>query len=340
MNPLLAHLLEAAARAPSAHNTQPWVLSWREDELRIRLDRERMLPAADPEGSDAVHSLGAVIENLLLTLSQLGLEGQYLVNGECESDPVVMLRWRKSDGPRPDPSLYRMIPIRSTVRLRYFREPIPEAVLDNITRAAQSPSRLYVLTNERAIDEVRSLAALASARLLENEDYSRELYRWLRFSHRHPDWYRDGLNSECMGWNAITGAVCRHLLKPAAVRMLARLHLSRWLYANANQQAPFAPALCLLTTSDVTCRGRVDAGRSLQRTWLTAAKHGLVTHPLSAAVDYKQFRPRVFQLFGVAEGEVHVNLFRLGRSGKAPRSPRLTADELLEPATDLLGRLA
>jgi hypothetical protein len=340
MNPLLAHLLEAAARAPSAHNTQPWVLSWREDELHIRLDRERMLPAADPEGSDAAHSLGAAIENLLLTLSQLGLEGQYSVTGTCESEPVLILCWRKSDGPRPDPSLYRMIPIRSTVRLRYSREPIPGAVLDDITHAALSPSRLYVLTDERAIDEIRSLAALASAKLLENENYARELYRWLRFSRRHPDWYRDGLNSECMGWNAITSAVCRHLLRPAAVRMLTRLHLSRWLYANANQQAPFAPALCLLTASDVTLRGRVDAGRSLQRTWLTAAKHGLVTHPLSAAVDYEQFRRRVFQLFGVAEGEVHVNLFRLGRSGKTPRSPRLTADELLEPATDLLGRLA
>src|SRR5690348_6155817 len=194
MNPLLAHLLEAAARSPSTHNTQPWVLSWREDELRIRLDRERMLPAADPEGSDAAHSLGAAIENLLLTLSQLGLEGQYSVSRTCESEPVLILRWRKSDGPRPDPSLYRMIPIRSTVRLRYSREPIPGAVLDDITRAAQSPSRLYVLTDERAIDEIRSLAALASAKLLENENHARELYRWLRFSRRHPDWYRDGLN--------------------------------------------------------------------------------------------------------------------------------------------------
>src|SRR6476661_5078785 len=79
MDTLLAHLLEAAARAPSAHNTQPWRLRWRKDELQVYVSEQRLLRIADPEGLDTLHAIGAVLENLLLTLRQLGFEGEYQV---------------------------------------------------------------------------------------------------------------------------------------------------------------------------------------------------------------------------------------------------------------------
>src|SRR2546427_8127682 len=52
MDALLAHLLDAAGRAPSAHNTQPWRLRWKGDALEVRTPEERKLPAVDPAGSD------------------------------------------------------------------------------------------------------------------------------------------------------------------------------------------------------------------------------------------------------------------------------------------------
>jgi len=105
---------------------------------------------------------------------------------------------------------------------------------------------------------------------------------------------------------------------------------TRWLYANVDQQAPFAPALCLLTTDDPSFRGHVEAGRRLQRVWLTAAAHGLVTHPLSAAVDDPGSRVRVLQVFAAFRGETPVSLFRLGRTTGVARSARVPADELLD----------
>src|SRR5207237_10118004 len=58
MNTLLAHLVEAASRAPSAHNTQPWQLRWEENELQVCVAEQRMLRVADPEGFDTLHELG------------------------------------------------------------------------------------------------------------------------------------------------------------------------------------------------------------------------------------------------------------------------------------------
>ena len=331
MDTLLAHLLEAASRAPSAHNTQPWRLRWLGCELQVTVANERMLAVADPKGFDTLHAIGALLENLLLTLRQVGFEGDYDIAEHWDlNEPVVRLRWRSRPGLKPDATLSRMIPIRRTSRLPYSPEVILPRTLAEIRAAAACPSKLYVLTDPVAIAEIRSLAAKTGAQALQNRNYATELYRWLRFSRRDSSWYRDGLNAECMGWNAIEARLVGLFLRPTVATVLATSRWTRWLYTNIDEQAPFAPTLCLLTTEDPSVAGHVNAGRNLQRVWLTATAHGLATHPLSAAVDDPGARGRVFELFGVAPGEVPINLFRLGKSERTARSSRLPTDELLE----------
>lgn len=329
MNALLAHLLDAASRAPSPHNTQPWKLTWQEHELHVRVSAQRMLSAADPDGFDTLYALGALLENLLLTLSQLGLQGEYQVAEKWQlNEPVIVLRWHSSSH-TADPQLYRMIPIRRTSRASYLDETVQPETIEEM-QAAAYPAKLYVLTHSVSTDEIRSLTAKAGVRALQSNAIASELYRWIRFSRRDPRWYADGLNAACMGWNRIEAMLARQLLRPVVIRVLGKILFTRWLYSGIEQQAPFAPALCLLTTQDSSFAGRVEAGRSLQRVWLKAAAHGLVTHPLSAAVDEAESRVRVLELFSVRCGETHVNLFRIGRSSKTARSARMPVDELLE----------
>lgn len=331
MDTLLAHLLDAAGRAPSAHNTQPWVLRWRGDALEVRVHPGRTLPAADPTGVDALHALGAMLENIVLTLAQLGYAAEYEAADPSEGPPpALVVRWRPVDRPPPDPRLYRMIPIRRTSRLPFAPEPIPAESLDALREVVALPCALYTLTDSGAITEVRRLVAAATAQQLADEPVARELYRWLRFSPRDSRWYRDGLSAACMGWSRWDAAAARLLLAPRTLRFLARWGLHRLLCADVDRQAPTAPALCLLAVEGEGAASRIEAGRCLQRVWLAAAAHGLVTHPLSAAVDVVSTRPRVLERFGVPAGQCHVNLFRVGRSTAAVRSPRLPADEILE----------
>jgi hypothetical protein len=339
MDSVLAHLLDAAGRAPSAHNTQPWVLRPRgSDELEVSVRAGRTLPAADPTGADTLHSLGAMLENLLITLAHLGCAAEYEVMGPVAPEaPVLRIRWRPA-GRSPsvrdrngDPAaLYRMIPIRRTSRLRYDAAPIAPEILAALRAAVRPPGALYVLTEARAIAEVRALVAAATAEQLADAPVARELYGWLRFSPRDRRWYRDGLNAACMGWRSWEAAAIRLLLAPSVLPFLSRWGLHRALCADVDQQAPPAPAICLLTVEEESVAARIEAGRILQRLWLTAALHGLVTHPLSAAVDVTSTRPRVLERFGVPAGQSHVNLFRLGRSAPPARSSRLPADEILD----------
>ena len=60
-------------RAPSAHNTQPWTLEYRTDEVIIGVDPARSLPASDPGGRDLALGLGAFAEGCLIVAAELGL---------------------------------------------------------------------------------------------------------------------------------------------------------------------------------------------------------------------------------------------------------------------------
>jgi len=332
MDALLAHLLEAASRAPSAHNTQPWRLRWRGDALEVAVTEERMLPAGDPHGVDTMHGLGALLENVLLTLVQRGYEGRYEVADRLESAaPVVVVRWSAREGPPPEPTLYRMIPVRRTSRLPYRPTPVDGAALDAMRAAASSPCALRVMSEPARTLEIRRLVAEATALQLADHAIARELHAWMRFTPRDPRWHRDGLSAACLGWRPFEAAVAGRLLSPPVLGILVRWGLHRALCANVDQQAPPAPTLCLLTVGgEESVAMRIEAGRCLQRVWLAAAAHGLVTHPLSAALDVAATRPRTLTLFGIGAGERPVNLFRLGASNAPARSARLTADEILE----------
>lgn len=329
MDALLAHILEAAGRAPSAHNTQPWVLRWSGDTLEVSIRQERTLPAIDPAGVDILHSLGAMLENVLLTLAHLGYEAEYQVSDHTGSGaPALSVRWSPSSGASPDPTLYRMMPIRRTSRLPYAQESIPPEVLLAIRAAVKPPCFLHVLTDPVAIERVRQLTAEATVEQLAISAAANELYQWMRFSRHDRRWYRDGLNVACMGWKPWEAVVAKIVLSPKILNVLVRMGLHRALCSDVDKQVPPAPALCLLAVEGEGTIARIEAGRCLQRVWLTAAAHGLVTHPLSAAIDIAATRPRVLGIFGVPPGQRHVNLFRLGRSANPARSPRLPADEI------------
>lgn len=332
MSPIVSALLEAASLAPSAHNTQPWALRFHEDALEIHPKFDRALTAADADGRDLLHGVGALLENCILTLAAHGQSGTYTcADTLTDSRAVITLRWRPAAHRESVLESYRMIPIRRTSWAAFERRMPDESMLQRLQGAVGAPFRLRIMLEPEKIRAAREIAAVADAALLANNDIAEELRRWLRFSRRDSSWYRDGLNADCMGWSGVEAVVASYLLRPFSLRLLMKLGLLRALMGRVDQQAPFAPLLCLLTCDDPqpSVKLRIDGGRSLQRAWLAAASGGLATHPLSSALDHPPSRERIYALFQVTPRESPINLFRLGYSPKVARSYRLPVEELL-----------
>jgi hypothetical protein len=253
MTELQAHLLDAVRHAPSFMNAQPWRASFGENEMTLMATPQRMLLTAplDEGGRSHFISMGCAAENVLLTLEQVGFDG------DCWFDGFAFFSWRPRPVPPPDPRRYRMIPLRRTSRLPFGpAEPIP----------AQG---VLWLPDQRPAVRRQMLEDLA-------DPYAESLYRLKRFTPSHPGWHRDGLNADALGmrrWEARVVSWLTHPLVPAWIR--------RFLL----DDVPPAPLWGLLLAHSQTLAGWFSAGRRLQGLWLEATALGLSLHPVRAAVE-------------------------------------------------------
>src|SRR3954471_17451638 len=68
--------VEAAIRAPSVHNTQPWGFRITNGRIDVFADRTRQLRVSDPDGRALRVSCGAAIFNLRLGLAHVGFASE------------------------------------------------------------------------------------------------------------------------------------------------------------------------------------------------------------------------------------------------------------------------
>ena len=122
-------MIKCATRAPSGHNTQPWLFAVRPGEISIRPDFEKSLPIVDPDYRELFISLGCAAENLCLAAS----ERQYLAEMEISENGKILIRLNPSQNISPHP-LFASIAQRQTNRRVYSGEKIPETLLDDILK--------------------------------------------------------------------------------------------------------------------------------------------------------------------------------------------------------------
>ena len=127
-------LIEAAVRAPSGHNSQPWQFALGDDRITIAPDFSRRLSAVDPDNRELFISLGCATENLSLAAAHFG----YATQTTLADDGTVHIALHQQPEPTKQPeneALYAQIPRRQTNRATYNGSPIPQAQLDPILAA-------------------------------------------------------------------------------------------------------------------------------------------------------------------------------------------------------------
>jgi nitroreductase len=148
----------AATRAPSIHNTQPWLFLPLPDGVEVHADVARRLPLLDPTGRALHISLGAAVFNLRIALTRAGWEPQTdLLPDPRNPRHVATVR---AGGPRPvdadDRELYVAVERRRSNRAPFDDLLPPVADLDALRAAAPTPRRPFEEVVLRARPAVRS----------------------------------------------------------------------------------------------------------------------------------------------------------------------------------------
>lgn len=135
--------LDLAVRAPSVHNSQPW--RWRLADRGVHLyaDRDRRLPATDPDGRDLLVSCGAALHHLRIALAAVGIgSAVHRIPNPAEPDHLAAVQLHERPPAEADIRLAAAIGRRRTDRRRFGPWPVPEVFVEELQARAAEPGAL------------------------------------------------------------------------------------------------------------------------------------------------------------------------------------------------------
>ncbi len=309
---LLLDMVRHAARAPSSHNTQPWLFRIHEDSIDLLADRTRALPVNDPDDRELTISCGCALLHLRVAGAHAGFHSIVQSTPEpADEDWLATVHLAKRQADLHDARLFDAIATRRTWRQRFVPRPIaPEYLQQFAELAAQEGAWLHVLHPEPFRSAAADLVAEGDACLWSDPRWRRELAAWM-----HPRRRGDGLQVPAFA-------------RPLAQAVIRTFDMGQGVAAKDRQIAEASPVLAVIGTSSDAVEDWLRAGQALGRVLLSACLNGIQASYLNQPVQVPALRLKLQHLIG-RPGFVQL-LVRFGYAdGDNPAAPRRPVEDLL-----------
>jgi hypothetical protein len=272
-----SELIRAAVTAPSMHNTQPWKFRFAGTVIEVHRDRERELPAEDPDSRGLHLALGAAVFNLRVGASHLGYGAQarYLMDPQ-RHDLVAELELTVG-GPEAVQlsALHPYLTERRTNRNPYLDTRVTDDVRNLLRLDAElEGAALEWVENPARLHWLRQTIADADLEDDYDENRTAERRRWV-------------------GGQRSAEGIPRSALGPRPHSRTAPVRDFAATPADSNRPAASfekTPQLAVLSTRRDGPADWLRAGQAMQRVLLDATAHGVATSLLTQAIEHRELR--------------------------------------------------
>ncbi len=312
----IAVLANAVRRAPSVHNTQPWVLEFHDGSISLSERLDLSLQRHDPTGRDRLISCGAALANLLLALRILGWETEALLfPNHVRPDEVARVAATGRCAPSDvDWARYAAIPTRRSHRGPFAGTPVPEDLRHHLVAAsAAGGEQVRPIAGLEESSVVAGLLVHTGLVLRGDRGYQQELSAWTNTPPDHRP--GGGLPPPVPTYATLpwAGLIRANTAVPDVNTLAARLDREY---------------LVLVETPDDGHRDHVLAGQAIEETWLAATAAGLAGSVLTQPLHVSEVRAGLIERLGLAG--FPQALLRFGYpASAAPPSPRVPIAELI-----------
>jgi nitroreductase len=307
--------LSLAVRAPSVHNSQPWIWRVGDETIHLYANPDLHLRHTDPDARDLMLSCGATLNHCAIAFAALGWQSRiHRFPNSADPSHVAAVELYRHPESELDVALAAAIPRRRTDRRRYSSWLVPPG--DIVLMGARAARAGVMLRRIDALGNLKRLVADAAWRHAGDSDYVTEMATW---SGRH----------------ASTAGVPAHSIPEAdpAVTPLARSFSGGTLAEIPDGDSPHdhAIVIALGTVADDEL-SRLRAGEASSVVALTATAQGLASCPVTEPLEIAEIREAVRKdVFG--EDGYPQMLLRIGWSpvnaDPLPSTPRRDISEVV-----------
>lgn len=308
-------VLEAAIRAPSVHNSQPWRFRVMPERIELYADPSRGLPIADPESRELRIACGAALFNLRLALLMEGVEPQVQIHPG--GDLLATVDYRGPTTPTTDEAaMFHAIGRRRTNRKPFLDLTVDDADIHALAAAAEiERGRLEIVSRPQDLSVMHRLLVAAHAAQVANPQWAAEFSAWVGRSRAAVD----GVALASSGPNP----------EPQDMWALRDFGLGRAVERAPGKDFESEPLIAVVATYVDDPAAQVQAGQVLQRVLLTATVRGLAASFMSQFVEVDSARDELREMLG---NRVYPQVvLRIGHGSPVPASSRRPiADVLIE----------
>ena len=276
--------MRSAVKAPSGHNTQPWLFAKKSDGICIMPDFSRSLPVADPDHRELFFSLGCAAETAMIAARFYGYNAELNID-LLENQSTIKINLSRNDHSE-QPELYSFINLRQTTRNLYNGRLVSDDDLKELTQTASESGcdvKLYI--GQEKINALVPYIFEANAIQMSNPNFKNELIKWLCFSEKETMQKGDGLYAACIGMPHLRSALGSFVIRNF---ITAKSEEKRLL-----KQVQKTALVAMLTTQNNTFIDWVNAGMIFQRFALTATKLGLSLAYINLPCQIPQVREKM-----------------------------------------------
>lgn len=283
-------IVRSAVKAPSGHNTQPWLFAREEDGISIAPDYSRSLPIADPDHRELFISLGCAAETAKIAARFYGYNAE-LHPDLLENQNKIKIILSKNDHPE-QPELFPFINVRQTTRNLYSDRLISDEALGNFKQIdLEHGVDVAFFAGQEKIQSIQPYIILANSIQMNNPDFRNELIQWMRFSEKEAMQSGDGLFTACSGIPSMGRRIGSFVIRNFVTTKSEEKRLL--------EQMSSTPLLAIFTSQNNAYADWVKIGMVFQRFALVATRLGLCHSYLNLPCQIPKVRDKMMTELGL-----------------------------------------
>ncbi len=310
-------MVEQAVKAPSGHNTQPWLFNINETSIEIHPNLDKSLPIVDFDNRELFITLGCATENLCIAASHKGYKSAVSYG----KDGIITINLVKDDSVKVEP-LFEQIAIRQTNRSVYSGGKIPKETIAILKSIALEPNtNIHFYENEtQDFDSIANYVVKGNTIQMKDKAFKQELMEWMRYNKKHQNKTNDGLSYAVFGAPNLPMFIIKPIMSKAVNEKSQNKGDRKKIQSSSH--------LVLFTTHNNTIAEWVNLGRSLERFLLKSTELGIIHAYLNQPNEIRELSLQMAQTLNISE-EYPTILLRLGYGEKMPYSKRKDIKDMI-----------